>query len=176
MASNPYVNKVEFGGNTVMDLTNDTASPGDVLLGETFHDRSGAPQSGTLDPYQVNDTAETTIDDDDYFPFYDSSATAKRKSLWSNIKSVLKTYFDAFLAHKITRTGVTASAGSTVRIPAGSDTNSKIKTTSIVIPVCDDINGRGVKYKSCTAYNGYANIVLSEAISNKEIGVVVLNL
>ncbi len=44
--------------------------------------------------YETTDTAETAIDDTDYVPFYDSSATAKRKSLWSNIKSVLKTYFD----------------------------------------------------------------------------------
>ena len=44
--------------------------------------------------YQTGDTAETAIDDADYVPFYDSSASGKRKSLWSNIKSVLKTYFD----------------------------------------------------------------------------------
>lgn len=48
--------------------------------------------------YGTDDTAETTIDDADYFPFYDTSATAKRKSLWSNIKSVLKTYFDTLYA------------------------------------------------------------------------------
>lgn len=44
--------------------------------------------------YTIDDTAETAIDDADYFPFYDSSASTKKKSLWSNIKSVLKTYFD----------------------------------------------------------------------------------
>ena len=44
--------------------------------------------------YLTDDTAETTIDNADYFPFYDSSATNKKKTLWSNIKSVLKTYFD----------------------------------------------------------------------------------
>ena len=48
--------------------------------------------------YLTDDTAETTIDDGDYFPFYDTSATAKRKSLWSNIKAKLKTYFDTLYA------------------------------------------------------------------------------
>ena len=43
--------------------------------------------------YKTDDAAETTIDDADYMPFYDSSAGAKRKSLWSNIKTVLSNIF-----------------------------------------------------------------------------------
>ena len=48
--------------------------------------------------YLVGDTVETTIDDADYFPFYDTSATGKRKTLWSNIKAKLKSYFDGLYA------------------------------------------------------------------------------
>lgn len=40
--------------------------------------------------YTTDDTAETDIQDNDYFPFYDTSATAKRKSLWSNIIAKIK--------------------------------------------------------------------------------------
>jgi hypothetical protein len=43
-------------------------------------------------------TVETAIADADYFTFYDTSAAANRKTLWSNIKSVLKTYFDTLYA------------------------------------------------------------------------------
>lgn len=39
-------------------------------------------------------TEETALADDDTVPFYDTSAKAQRKTLWSNIKAVLKTYFD----------------------------------------------------------------------------------
>ena len=48
------------------------------------------------DAYVTGDAAETTLDDADYVPFYDTSATAKKKTLWSNIKSVLGKLF----AHK----------------------------------------------------------------------------
>lgn len=202
MASNPYVNKVIYGNDTVMDITDTTAEEADVVSGKTFYKKSGARATGTADYYSPNDTAETAIDDADYFPYYDSSASGKRKSLWSNIKSVLKTYFDTLyhpkstvdsvptsgssnlvesggvyskIAHEIVRTGVTASSGGTVRIPAGSDTDSRITTGSVVIPICEDKSGVPVKYKSCTVYNGYVNIVVAEAISNKSIGVVVIN-
>lgn len=50
--------------------------------------------------YDENDTAETDIDDADYFPFYDTSDTGKRKSLWSNIKAKLKAYFDTLYLAK----------------------------------------------------------------------------
>lgn len=48
--------------------------------------------------YQTGDTAETALADGDYIPFYDASASAKRKTLWSNIKAKLKSYFDSIYA------------------------------------------------------------------------------
>lgn len=50
MASNPYANKVEINGITRLDLTSDTVTPDKVLNGVTFHDKSGALQTGTLTP------------------------------------------------------------------------------------------------------------------------------
>lgn len=40
--------------------------------------------------YQTTDSAETDIADGDYFPFYDTSASEKKKSLWSNIIAKIK--------------------------------------------------------------------------------------
>lgn len=48
--------------------------------------------------YQTGDTAETDLQDADYIPFYDASALGKRKTLWSNIKAKLKSYFDGIYA------------------------------------------------------------------------------
>lgn len=42
--------------------------------------------------FKYTDSAETAIADNDYFPFYDTSASKMKKSLWSNIKSVLSGY------------------------------------------------------------------------------------
>ena len=64
MASNPYVNKVEFAGQTIMDISNDTVTPSDVLDGVTFHDRSGAPQTGAVITHNVYDGLDSTSTSD----------------------------------------------------------------------------------------------------------------
>lgn len=56
MASNPYVNKVEYGGSTLMDITDTTATEGDVAAGEVFYKASGARAVGTA-------TGGITLDD-----------------------------------------------------------------------------------------------------------------
>lgn len=55
MANNQYVNKVEYNGQTLVNLTNDTVTPSDVLNGVSFHDRSGTPQQGNLIVHNVYD-------------------------------------------------------------------------------------------------------------------------
>lgn len=45
--ANQYVNKVIYGGNTLIDLTGDTVTASDVLTGVKFHLPSGANGTGT---------------------------------------------------------------------------------------------------------------------------------
>ena len=47
MASNPYINKVEYGGQTLIDLTQDTVTANDVAEGVYFHLPSGQRTVGT---------------------------------------------------------------------------------------------------------------------------------
>ena len=45
--SESYVNKIIYAGNTLIDLTGDTATAADVAYGKTFHDKTGATVTGT---------------------------------------------------------------------------------------------------------------------------------
>lgn len=47
MANNQCINKVVFGGNTLIDLTGDDVTASDVLSGKKFHLPSGAEATGT---------------------------------------------------------------------------------------------------------------------------------
>lgn len=48
MANNEYVNRVDYGNDTLIDISGTTAEAGDVIVGQTFYTRSGAPATGTL--------------------------------------------------------------------------------------------------------------------------------
>lgn len=50
-----YINKVVYGGKTLIDLTGDTVTPDKILTGVTAHDQSGAPIVGTC-PFDVDST------------------------------------------------------------------------------------------------------------------------
>lgn len=47
-----------------MDISGDTITPSDVLDGVTFHDRSGAPQTGNLITHNVYDGLDSTSTSD----------------------------------------------------------------------------------------------------------------
>ncbi len=59
MANNQYINKVIFGGSTLIDLTADTVDAAHLLSGSTAHVKSGATITGTCtyDSDTSDDTA-----------------------------------------------------------------------------------------------------------------------
>lgn len=100
-----WENSSSSGGVALSSLTDTNISSetdGQVLK---YNGTSQKWENGSLDlstKYDTNDSAETALDDTDYMPFYDTSATAKKKTLWSNIKSVLKSYFDTLYQSVLT--------------------------------------------------------------------------
>lgn len=58
MANNTNVNKIVYGGTTLIDLTSDTVDESKLLSGATAHDKSGAVITGTC-TYD-SDTSDAT--------------------------------------------------------------------------------------------------------------------
>lgn len=58
MANNQYVNKVIYGSNTLIDLTQDTATADKVLSTYTFHDATGETKTGTCE-FDVDSSGAT---------------------------------------------------------------------------------------------------------------------
>lgn len=103
--------------NLVAAINEAASTGGGGTVDQTYKPTSTNAQSGTAvagavsDLYSTGDTAETTLADNDYVPFYDTSVTGKRKSTWSNIKSVLKNYFDGY--YSAVKTSKPAASGGT---------------------------------------------------------------
>jgi hypothetical protein len=55
------INKVVYGGNTLIDLTGDSVTADKMLIGVTAHDKSGKTITGTCD-YDVNSTDATATE------------------------------------------------------------------------------------------------------------------
>ena len=84
----------------------------DATLGKWREFATGGTDSNA---YHTSDVTETSVANDDYFPFYDTSVSTKKKSSWSNLKSLLKTYFDT-LYNKYTLPTATSSVLGGVKI------------------------------------------------------------
>lgn len=56
--ANSYVNKVVYGGQTLIDLTSDTVSADKILSGYTAHDKTGAIITGS-NTYDSDTSADT---------------------------------------------------------------------------------------------------------------------
>lgn len=59
---NPYVNKVVYGNQTLIDLTGDTVQPSDVHTGYSCHDASGQVINGTFDFANATSGTATSAD------------------------------------------------------------------------------------------------------------------
>lgn len=91
-----------------------------VSIGEVTSLFSTVLPLGDKQDATQNLSTDTVLNDADYIPYYDTSITTNKKTLWSNIKAKLKTYFDtlyAALSHthgNITNDGKIGSAASKV--------------------------------------------------------------
>ena len=69
MANNPYVNRVEYAGEVLIDISDSTVTPSDLKDGVTAYDKSGAKIVGSMDTTVVVTNFSGTvslISGDDY--------------------------------------------------------------------------------------------------------------
>lgn len=88
-----YCAKVTYGTNTLIDLTGDTVTAGDVLFGKTFHDNAGAIRAGSMTNYGSGTSSISSVNEEITFNagYYSSvkvsiAASQKSKIIASNIK------------------------------------------------------------------------------------------
>lgn len=97
------VNKVEFGGNTLIDLTSDTVSAADVASGRRFHLPNGEQETGTLKcqiieftlaAHQSTNVTIGTLSDEAYAHINDDNFSV---SMINTTPSGLENYDDFFV-------------------------------------------------------------------------------
>lgn len=107
------INKVEFGGRTLIDLTNDTVSPQNLMSGETAHDRSGAPIVGTATPgstYTAGDGIDITNDEisvDTEFTEASTRENINSGDTFSTILGKIKKWFSDLVSMFVSKSGDT---------------------------------------------------------------------
>lgn len=92
-----------WSGSTYVEISESLA------LGETtgtaYEGSKGKANADAIaKAYKTDDTTSPDLDDADTIPFYDDSASAKKNTLWSNIKSKLQTFFDGIYRKKLIAT------------------------------------------------------------------------
>lgn len=127
--------------------------------------------------YLVGDTAETTIDDADYFPFYDTSATGKRKTLFSSIVNKLKNTFATLVTGTFTAGNLVSLDSSGNIADSNISSNDIRKTTTLSNVTSSDvifkISGFGLNTGSSFVIRarGGENILFALGNSSQDVAI-----
>lgn len=133
MANNPYVNKVEYGNEVLIDISGDTVTADKIVSGYTAHNKAGAPITGTIPTKTMSDV---------YF-VESANTTAERVYLQAHIPAG---YYDGngSLGTSILYMPVPSSGtvSFTVKIPNGTTTPNRT-TAEDWIPLDIEVDSNG---------------------------------
>lgn len=146
----------------------------DAISSESVNPVQNKVVNAELEKKQVlteNLTAETELDDADYFPYYDTSATANRKTLWSSIvakirtalfgtvKGLLRANGNGIISTSlISSTDIGDYAVTTNKLRDGAVTWGKLDASAKSSPVMSTSGSLSVNY----IYNGYTAVSWAE--------------
>lgn len=153
-------NKVTFGGNTIIDLTEDDVTQADVLSGVQFHQADGETMTGTMtNRGAVSGTIATKAGTYTIAAGYHNgsgtvaiSSTEQAKILATNIKSgvsilgVTGTYTGAdptYQTKSVSYTPATSEQTATITADSGYDALSSVSITVASIPYTETSNDAG---------------------------------
>lgn len=86
--------EIDNGDGTIsFDDVTDYAQVGDSYGAAQINETNDVINNLDSKAYKSTDGVESGLADNDYFPFFDTSANASKKTLWSNIKSILSNVF-----------------------------------------------------------------------------------
>lgn len=112
-------------------------------------------------------TAETELDDADYFPYYDTSATANRKTLWSSIVAKIRTALFGTINGVLRADGngtISTSSIVSADIADNAVTSSKISNDAVTWYKLDPTTRSGLVafcgggFELLYAYSGYTMV------------------
>lgn len=144
------INKVEYAGNTLIDLTNDTVTPETLAEGVTAHDKSGAVIVGTMTSGggEVNMNNCTVVTDvPSKTNYYICCETVSGGAITHNIT---KHYTDANITKSV-------RCNSVMNIVAGTIKGAEV-TDGEVLRV---VSGQGLVYKTPSTAGASVQITLS---------------
>lgn len=136
MATNENVNKVIYGNQTVMDITDTTAEESDVASGEVFYKANGARSVGTLTLNKIGSISENDDLNNYYVTGEYNADTAKIVSTIINKPSDLTAAFQL----RVINRGKTK------------DESLQIRTVTQIIE-CINNNDSDVIYKRTKSHN-----------------------
>ena len=156
MADNPYVNKVIYGGQTLIDISNDTVTATNLWKNVTAHDATGAPIIGSVEPT----FGELTVYPEEAVQEFNITDYT---GLWGwnfvTVDAVSATYVGSEVTRR-TSTDLEAS-GPTITAPAGYYASSVSKTVTIAtLPTQTSTSSSGsqVTFVARSTANRYINI------------------
>lgn len=112
-ASADYVGKVyQYIGTTTQDYTHNYFYECVNNSGTYSWVQKNVQPTTDANAYHTDDSTEATLANDDAFPFLQAGETpVKKKTLWSNIKAKLKSYFDDYYNYSYTPSVIFANEG-----------------------------------------------------------------
>lgn len=96
-ADKPPVNKVIYGGNTLIDLTSDTVTAADVASGKTFHLANGAQATGTASGGGTMSSKSSTGSSFDGLSL--SFTNLSREPSWFAVVITSNDHYDAYISN-----------------------------------------------------------------------------